>query len=142
MHIYYQKRPKIGVYSEVICQHAALYRVNRNFLIAKHCILMTLHHTATHCNTRQHTATHGDTLQHTATHCNTLHHTATHYKTLHHAATDYNTHYGGIRHVAFRYQKRSIWKKHTTIRCITLQHSAWHCNRLQHTPWRHPPCCA
>ena len=40
---------------------------------------ITLHHTATHCNTLQHTATHCNTLPHTATHCNTLQHTATHY---------------------------------------------------------------
>ena len=30
---------------------------------------VTLHHTATHCNTLQHTATHCNALQHTATHC-------------------------------------------------------------------------
>ena len=34
--------------------------------------ILTLQHTATHCNTLQHTATHSNTLQHTATHCNTL----------------------------------------------------------------------
>jgi len=33
--------------------------------------VLTLQHTATHCNTLQHTATHCNTLQHTATHCNT-----------------------------------------------------------------------
>ena len=55
--------------------------------------IITLQHTATHCNTLQHTATHCCslrqerkvwiiTLQHTATHCNTLQHTATHCNTL------------------------------------------------------------
>jgi len=63
-----------------------------------HTCLVTLQHTATHCNTLQHTATHischtrtshmmshvtydldkFSLLQHTATHCNTLQHTATH----------------------------------------------------------------
>jgi len=36
------------------------------------CALITLQHTATHCNTLQHTATH-------CNNCNTLQHTATHY---------------------------------------------------------------
>jgi len=67
--------------------------------------VLTLHHTATHCNTLQHTATHCITLQHTASHCITLHHTATHCNTLHHTATH----------------------------CNTLQHTASHCNTLQHT---------
>ena len=39
---------------------------------------ISLHHTATHCNTLQHTAIHCNTLQHTATHCNTLQHTGDH----------------------------------------------------------------
>ena len=48
--------------------------------------LITLQHTATHCNTMQHTATHCNTLhtlQLTATHCNTLQHTATQMSYIH-----------------------------------------------------------
>jgi len=51
--------------------------------------LLTLQHTATHCNTLQHTATslsfmtwYAHESPHTATHCNTLQHTAAHCNTL------------------------------------------------------------
>jgi len=53
---------------------------------------MSLHHTATHCNTLQHTATHCNTLQHSATHCNTLQHTATHCNTLQHTTAGGGSH--------------------------------------------------
>ena len=66
-------------------------------------LVISLQHTATHCNTLQHTATHCNTLQHTAIHifksidyptslplqihCNTLlQRTATHYNTMQHTA--------------------------------------------------------
>ena len=97
------------------------------------CFRITLHHTATHCNTLQHNvcvwhdtlthvifsgATHcnkmRDTLQHTATLCNRLHQTATHCNTLQHTATHYNT------------------LRHTATHCNTQQHTATHCNTLQH----------
>jgi len=81
---------------------------------------ITLHHTATHCNTLQHAATHiassmsqslsRITLHHTATHCNTLQQTATHIAssmsgslsriTLHHTATHCNTLQHAATHIA------------------------------------------
>jgi len=84
----------------------------------------TLHHTATHCNTR-------NTLQLTATHRNTLQHTATHYNTI--ELLD------GDGHTATYYTLQ-----HTSTHCNarnTLQHTATHCNTLQHNrtlKWRHP----
>jgi len=79
--------------------------------ITDHELIMTLHHTASHCNsmqrtaTLQHTETHWNTLQHSATHCNTLQDTARHCNTLQLTATH----------------------------CNTLQHTATHCNTLRHT---------
>ena len=59
------------------------------FTYISQCILTTLQHIATHCNTLQyisntlrHIATHRNTSQHIATHCNTLKHTATHCNTV------------------------------------------------------------
>jgi len=43
--------------------------------VTRSCSIMSLQHTATHCNTLPHTATRCNTLQHTATHCNTVQHT-------------------------------------------------------------------
>jgi len=40
--------------------------------------VVSVQHTATHCNTLQNTATHCNKLRHTATRCTTLQHTATH----------------------------------------------------------------
>ena len=51
------KEPYISAKSPVFSQNAAA--------------MMTLQHTATHCNALQHTAIHCNTLQYTATHCNT-----------------------------------------------------------------------
>jgi len=71
-----------------------------------HSRFVSLHHTATHCNTLQNTATHCNTLQHTATHCNTQWH--------------------GVSHEPHTLQ-------HTATHCNTLQRTATHCNTLQHT---------
>jgi len=96
------------------------------------------------------------TLQHTATHCNTLQHTATHCNTrqLHHAATHGNTrqhtekHCNRLQHILLGRQnphQLPRWRPHTATHCNTrqhaatccntlqLQHTATHCNTLQHT---------
>jgi len=73
-------------------KHAVVWGVSVKELQWWHCFLgfiITLQHTATHCNTLQLTATHYTswiTLQLTATHCTsliTLQHTATHCNILH-----------------------------------------------------------
>jgi len=94
--------------------------------------VVSLQHTATHCNTLQHTATHCNTLQHTATHCNTLQHSATLYNTLQHSANWYSV--CGVRH------SWNLWHdshyntlQHTATHCDTLQHTATNCNTRQHT---------
>jgi len=89
---------------------------------------VTMHHTATHCNTLQHTATHCKTLQHTtaqqrstdicrngATHCNTLQLPQRHCNTRQHTATHQKALQGTATH------------------CITSQPTATHCN----TPKEH-----
>ena len=111
---------------------------------------VTMHHTATHCNTLQHTATHCKTLQHTtaqqrsldicrngATHCNTLQlpqrhcntrqRTATHQKALQHILLHRNP----LQHT--EPHRRSMDTLVVTVPCNTVQSSLSHYNTLQHT---------
>jgi len=85
-------------------------------------VVMSLQHTATHCNTVQHGATRRHTLQHSATHNKLFFHascscdiTATHRNTLQHTAIHCNI------------------LQHTAPHCTTLHHTATHCSTLQHT---------
>jgi len=89
-------------------------------------LVVTLQHTATHCNTLQHIATHCNTLQHIATHCNTLQHTATHCNTLQHTARKRNA-------LGWNKDRPQIWGAHAhwLWHRNTLQHTATHCNTLQ-----------
>ena len=101
-----------------------------------HCRLLTLPHTATHCNTLQHTAALigdlcrrliADSLQHTAAHCNTLQHTATHCNTLQHTASL-------IGDSCRRLIADSL--QHAAAHCNTLQYTAAHCRETRETDCR------
>jgi len=81
------------------------------------------------------------TLQHTATHCNTLQHTATHCNTLQHTAIK-------VDNTQITLDRRRVLCSHCNIlqldrrrvlcsHCNTLQHTATHCNTLQHTATAH-----
>jgi len=63
------------------------------------------------------------TVSHTATHCNTLQHTATHRNTLHHTT----------EHVRFKSVWSGVWiSASTSSTWVTLRHTATHCNIQQH----------
>ena len=90
-------------------------------------MLISLQHTATHCNTPQHTATHCNTPQHTATHCNTLQHTASHCNTL--------------QHTAARRSCTALGCCCTTFQCDTVWYSVCLCVAVSCSVWQRAAVC-
>jgi len=114
-----------------------------SFIGIEHIQVITLQHTATHCNTLQHTATHYNTLQHTVTvtvthcntHCNKFNpcrtarndlriHTVSHCNTLHrqHSATHYNTLHCNLvcRYNTLHFNTKSF-AVFVAVRCSVMQ---------------------
>jgi len=127
------------------------------FGISRETVILSLQHTATHCNTLQHTATHCNTILHTTTHYSTLQHAATYCNTLQHAATHCNTlsfisltesplttvtchgtqHTCDMSHV--HESPHTCGMSLETVaatRCNMLQHAATCCDTLQHAATR------